>query len=110
VTVTATSDLTGLNVALSVAGRISGPVTDSASGLPISGICAYAIDITANQLRAYSAPSSASGVYTITGLPSGTDRVAFQPCTTGAYALTYSSPVTVIAGGTVTVNQTLTRS
>jgi YVTN family beta-propeller protein len=110
VTVTAASVLAGLNIALPLAGTITGGVTDSATGFPVSGICAYAIDSTANKLRAYStAPSNTFGPYTITGLPPGTDRVAFQPCTTGVYPLTYSQPVTVIPGGTVTVNQALTR-
>jgi hypothetical protein len=46
----------GLNVALPLAGTISRTVTDAASGLGLAGICAYAVDVTAHGLRAYSAP------------------------------------------------------
>jgi glucose/arabinose dehydrogenase len=110
VTVGAGSALTGLDVALPLAGTISGKVTDSSTGSGLSGICAYAIDTTAGKLRGYSRASTATGSYTITGLPPGTDKIAFEECTTGPYPLTYSQPVTVISGGTVTLNKALTKA
>jgi YVTN family beta-propeller protein len=110
ITVTATSQLTELNIALPLAGRISGTVTDAASGAPLGGICAYAIDTTANELRAYSPESHSSGKYAISGLPPGTDQVAFESCTGTLYPLTYSQPVTVIPGATVQVNEKMSKS
>ena len=61
---------------------IAGTITDSATGWAIAGICAYAIDTTVHQLRAYSAPTI-TGAYRLTLLPPGFYRVAFESCTKG---------------------------
>jgi YVTN family beta-propeller protein len=100
----------GLDIALPLAGTVRGVITDTASGLGIAGICAYAIDTTQDVMRGYSAPTTASGGYEIAKLPPGIDRVAFQPCTTGPYPLTYSNPVTVTASGVTTVNHPMTQA
>ena len=99
-----------MEIALPLAGTVTGVVSDSVTEAPVAGICAYVIDTTANILRGYSTASTSAGRYTVSGLPPGTDRIAFQPCSSALYILSYSGPVTVVAAGTVTLDHLLPQS
>jgi hypothetical protein len=70
----------GINAALSLAGTISGVVTDRA-GHPLPGICAapFPLPLTAATfVVAY--PTNRHGAYRATGLAPGTYAVQFSPC------------------------------
>ena len=75
--VTAPNVVTGINAVLARGGKISGRVTASDTGGPLSGIKVGAYDATDKEVR-YDYTDS-SGDYVITGLPSGNYRVRFYP-------------------------------
>jgi hypothetical protein len=58
-----------VNIALEAGGRISGSVTDSATGTPIAGIAVDVISSSGGTLL--TATTNASGIYTTGGLPAG---------------------------------------
>ena len=60
--------------------------------------------------RLVSAPSTASGSYTISLLPPGTDEVAFQVCADSQSPFVFSNPVTIVAGTVTTLNYTMSPS
>jgi hypothetical protein len=108
VAVRANSTTSGINAAMVTGGQITGTVTDRVSHAAITGICVKAFDIGGGVL--VSAQTNASGVYTLSGLASGSDRVGFfSGCGAGNYLAQYYSgkaslasadPVPVTAGAT----------
>ena len=75
--VTAGSDTSGIDAELTVAGSISGTVTD-ASGTPLEDICVEAYD--SNDDVAGYGYTDASGSYTINGIAAGNYRLLFLDC------------------------------
>jgi hypothetical protein len=75
IAVTAPNVVSGKNAVLVRGGKISGRVTASDTGGPLSGIKAGAYDSTGTEVR-YDYTDS-SGDYVITGLPTGSYRVRF---------------------------------
>lgn len=65
----ASTDITGINVALSQGGGIAGRVTDAATALPLSGVVIRAYDGAGRVVAVTS--TTAQGNYRITGLPAG---------------------------------------
>lgn len=121
--VNAGSPTSGIDASLQSAGTISGTVTDASTGTPLSGIpvTAYRPD-----LSSVSVHSDAAGQYSLTGLATGTYRVAFSssmyggfPSQDGDYAPQYydtktsftdADPVQVNAGTTTSgIDGALTR-
>ena len=90
VTMTAKGSFEGLNVALPEAGTIAGTASTPQSKA-VAGICAYAIDAAAQQMRGYAATNLA-GQYSIVGLPPSSYNVAFTACPGGSdpYAVTFA--------------------
>ena len=120
VPVTAGSTVSGISAQLSVAGTISGTVTDT-SGNPIAGICANAWSVQGPFMG--SSPTSTTGTYTISGLATGSYYVGFSSCTNssdyvtqyydstpnGATAYAAATAVSVTAGSnTPNVNAQMT--
>jgi len=71
VSVTAGATTSGINFALALGGRISGTVTDAATGAPLASVYAYVYSASGSYVGYGS--TNASGVYTTsTGLPAGT--------------------------------------
>lgn len=100
------SDVTGIDAVLDPAGRIRGTVTDDA-GHPIVGVQVSAYDADDDVLR-LTAATDAAGRYRITGLDSGTYKLAFRE-PSGVYVTEYyddadslgsADPVTVVDGET----------
>jgi protocatechuate 3,4-dioxygenase beta subunit len=75
VTVTAGKTVNGINDYLTVAGAISGRITDPSG----AGIGNVKVDVSFPWYAHYSATSSADGTYTITGLPADSYQVCFDP-------------------------------
>ena len=87
VTVADGKTTSGINAAMAVGGEITGTVTDSITHAPVAGICVYALDSGGNTITA--ASTNASGVYTMGGLQSGSDRVGFFNCGASDYVTQY---------------------
>jgi hypothetical protein len=114
VTVTAGGTVSGVNGALSTGGSISGTVT--ANGSPVLNACVVVNDSSGNQVGA--GATDASGNYTVSGLPSGTDTVGFSDCFASSHVpqwyngqpdATSATGVTVTAGSTTSgINANLT--
>jgi hypothetical protein len=107
VPVTAGATTPGINAAMATGGQITGTVTDRASHAAIAGICVSALDSGGSVLA--STQTSISGVYTLSALATGSDRVEFFDCGAGIYAPQYyngksslasADPVTVTDGVT----------
>lgn len=89
-------------------GRITGTVTDSATGAPVGGICVDAYDTSGGVLA--SSRTTSSGAYTLSGVPAGSAEVGFATgCGAGDYLPQYydaqpsiasADPVSVTAGAT----------
>jgi uncharacterized surface anchored protein len=77
VTVTAPDDTSGINAALTLAGSISGTVTDEASGAPLGRICVNALDAATGDFVGF-ARTDATGKYTMEGLSSGDYKIEFS--------------------------------
>ena len=74
VAVTAGATTAGINFGLAAGGRITGTVTDAATGAPLSGVTVRVYTDAGSQLNSVS--TNASGVYLTTqGLPTGNYRV-----------------------------------
>lgn len=73
ITLTAGGATTGINFALDPGGTVSGIVTSSATGLPISGVTVSIYSSVGSLIT--SATSNASGVWSYTGLSTGSYRV-----------------------------------
>ena len=102
VTVTAGGTTANVDATMTASGTITGTVTDS-SGTGLVGICVSAIP-SSGGLSGPPATTVTGGTYSITGLASGTYTVDFYATScqfsTGNYATTSVSSVTVTAGGT----------
>jgi hypothetical protein len=108
---------TTVNAELTLAGVISGTVTDEGSGLPVGNINVTAYDAaTGNYIRDDNTDSS--GVYRLGGLAAGSYKLYFYDYG-GVYLgeyyddkpdFTSADPVTVTAGVTATVDAQLTRA
>jgi 5-hydroxyisourate hydrolase-like protein (transthyretin family) len=70
VSVTAGATRGGINFGLAVGGGISGTVSDAVTGAPLSGVSVYVYNASGNYMG--SVATNASGVYTKTGLATGT--------------------------------------
>ena len=99
---------TGINAAMQTGGKITGTVTDASTQEPIASVYVYAYDSNGNYVA--SADTNSNGVYTITGLATGSYRVEFEPYSGGYFAQYYNDeqtlstadPVAVTAGNTTT--------
>jgi Carboxypeptidase regulatory-like domain len=107
VKVTKDSVAAGRDARLVAAGRLTGTVTSAATGGPVQGVGACAID--EKQEVEECAPSTADGSYAITGLPAGSYTVAFYGAGIGfanqyydeADTLATAKPIALSAGETV---------
>jgi 5-hydroxyisourate hydrolase-like protein (transthyretin family) len=112
--VTAGTTTSGIDFALGRGGRISGMVRDATTGLPLADIGVY-IFTPASGYWVASAYTDSSGVYAVTGLPSGTyyartwDWVDYVdelyddvPCPGWSCGLSGGAPISVTAGATTT--------
>lgn len=78
VAVAAGQTVTAIDAALRLGARVSGAVTDAATGAPLAGIavCILAVSSSGPERCTY---SSAEGTYEIPGVSSGSYQVAFSP-------------------------------
>ena len=91
-------------VALQVGGRITGKVTDAATGAPASGLC---VSVTSADHQSYGyGCSDDTGVYTTEGLPAGSYTASWY--SSGAYLPPPASttPVSVTLGKSTTLDAT----
>ncbi len=65
------STVSGIDFALSAGGQISGTITNEVTGLPATGVTVFAVQQVGTNTFTRNAATNASGVYTISGLPSG---------------------------------------
>ena len=110
VAVAAGQTTTAIDAAMQSAAKISGTVTDSASGQPIDGIQATAYDANGNYIT--STDTDGNGAYTLSDLPTGSYRVEFSnDYDLGGYLTQYynarsslatADPITATAGQTTT--------
>lgn len=110
VAVSAEATTTGVDATMELGGRITGHVSEAASGGPLSGVhvCAYAEDEYAS-LYGTCVETEAYGDYTITGLAGGEWAVEFATRSgplapqffKDAPSIEEASPVSVTAGATV---------
>lgn len=113
VTVSGTTNVTGIDAALVKGGLISGSVTDASSGAGLPGVTIEVYDSSGNQVASgYTGPT---GVYvTETRLASGSYRVRFAPPDyneLGGYIATfYTGQNTLASASTVEVSAPATRS
>ena len=112
VTVVVRESVTGIDVALMRGGRLTGHVTDGATGAPVSGFQVSLFDAAGRQV-AY-ASTDQSGAYLVTDLVTGSYFVRFGdsgggyppelydnlPCPNGTCYLPAGTPVIVRAGAT----------
>jgi Carboxypeptidase regulatory-like domain len=77
VNVTAGQAVTGIDAALQAGGQVSGTVTDGSTHAGIEEVAVYVYDSSGNAVG--KATTDASGSYTVTGLPTGSDTVLFDP-------------------------------
>jgi hypothetical protein len=101
VTVTAPTDINGIDVALEMGGSISGRATDAATGLGVPGQMVYVTSTSASEVITGSTRViDETGAYTIGGLPTGDYLLSFRAA---GYPLTTSPAVAkVTAPGAVT--------
>ena len=76
----------GIDAALQPGGRITGTVTDAATGTPVANECVTAFSGGDPLTTAFTDPA---GQYTLSGLASGTYEVGFTACGGGNYAPQY---------------------
>jgi hypothetical protein len=72
---------TGIDAALATGGQITGRVTSAASGIPLAGV---SVSTEGGYVS-----TNANGEYTVSGLPSGSYKVAFYPEEGANYLLQY---------------------
>ncbi len=112
VSVTAPSTTAGIDFVLAPGGRVAGRITD-ASGAPLANVSVQFYD-SAGAFRG-SGYTDASGVYTSTGMPSGTYYARTSnssgyfdelyddiPCPAGSCSLTAGTPIAVTVPNTTT--------
>jgi hypothetical protein len=79
VSVTAGADTSGIDAALVRGAQFKGTITDAVTGVPLSNICAYAVDATTgNYFSNYSSCTNADGTYTTAGVPTGDYDLEFD--------------------------------
>jgi hypothetical protein len=96
VAVTAGQSTTNINASLAVGATVSGQVTDAATHAAVSGVTVYVDDLGGESPRnVYPdyATTDGSGNWTVSGLPSGTYQVSFQPSYSTNYAFQYYNNV-----------------
>ena len=111
VSVTAGATTSGIDFGLAVGGTITGTVTDAGTGAPLADVSVYVYNASGSFVG--SATTNASGVYTKTGLPTGTYYVRTSnslgyvdelyndlPCPGGTCTVTTGTGVSVTAGAT----------
>ena len=112
VAVTAGATTSGIDFSLGPGGTITGTVTDADSGAPLAGVSVAAV-LESGSSAGSSVTTSASGVYTLTGLATGTYYVRTSngapyldelyhdlPCLGGSCLPTAGTGVEVTAGST----------
>ena len=93
------STTSGINAAMVLGGGITGTITDATTHDPIANICAYS---SVEGGTTADACSNASGVYSITGLATGSYSVAFYDSTdTGYLTQDYAAAVSVTQPSTI---------
>ncbi len=114
VAVAAAGTASGINASMTTGGKISGTVTDAATGAPVSDCDVEVVDSTGEYLTG--SYTNSNGTYTISGVPTGSYYVEFIPLYDTApggkeYALQYwkdadtlvqGTPVAVTAGAATT--------
>lgn len=106
---TAGTVVPGINAVMVPEGRITGTVTDSATGAPLAGICVDTYDGTGTIIS--SVPTDTTGVYLTPRYPAGTYRVGFFDCGASTYAAQFwKDQTTLAAANPVTVANGLTTS
>lgn len=81
VTVGDGQDLTGVDVAMSLAAYVTGTVTDAATGAPLRDVCVNGVSVDGRWFRNPGEPGNCSddeGRYTLAGLPQGEVKVFFN--------------------------------
>jgi hypothetical protein len=110
VTVSEGSAKTGVDAELHVGGQIAGTVVAAAGEAPLASISACAYVATGPGELAGCAATDADGEYTISGLPSGSYKVQFEPGFGVNFVTQYyagkatreaADPIAVVAGTTV---------
>ena len=76
ITVATGQNATGIDAALQAGGQITGTVTDSSTGSPVSGILVYAMTTTGQFLT--SAQTNSQGGYSLGGLTTGSYTIEFS--------------------------------
>jgi len=112
VSVTAGATAANINFALTLGGTITGGVTDAGSGAPLANVHVQAYDASGSSAGS-GVTTNASGVYVVTGLPTGTycvrttdsrpyvDELYYDlPCPGGNCTVTAGTGVSVTAGAT----------
>ncbi len=97
---TATS---GIDIALTPAGRVTGVVRDASTGAPLDDVSVWLNDPSG--AYAYTT-TNAQGAYTLGGVPAGSHRLQFSPSTSGPYG-EQQATVAVGAGATAHLDQVL---
>ena len=113
VAVTAGTATAGIDFALAMGGTLTGMVTDAATGLPLEKVGVEITHYIANRAVSMTVATNASGVYTVTGLATGTSFLRTSntlgyidelyndiPCMGGACTVTTGTGATVTAGAT----------
>lgn len=116
VSVSWSTQTAGANITLPLAGTVTGTVTSSTTGLPLSGICVSSFAAGGGYIGRTT--TGAAGTYTLGGLPPGTGTVAlrYQDCTgSGTWAtgwdgtsstpvvdLSSAAPISIASGQTTT--------
>ncbi len=96
VSVTPPGTTSGINVAMSAGGQITGKVTSASDGFAAANVEVFANGVGAGG----SANTNASGEYTISGLSTGSYTVEFDPFFEGLYLRQFARDVSVAAGST----------
>ncbi len=101
-----TTDVSGIDMALTPGGTIKGVVTAAASGLPLANIDLDLFDLTGKRINVQ-AKSDLIGLYEIGAVPSGSYLLRVDPSLAQGYARTYyvssaaessAAPIAVVAG------------
>jgi 5-hydroxyisourate hydrolase-like protein (transthyretin family) len=112
VSVTAGQTTPDINASLATGATVSGKVTDAATGTPLTGIYVYAFQYGNGGPRYVSTDyttTDSTGAWSISGLPTGTYEIEFNPPYGSNYATQYyddvtaqdpPTPVTLTAGST----------
>ena len=106
ITVTQGATTANVNASMVLGGVISGKVVGSDTNQALADVCTYAeLGGTYVGTNPWSC-SDSTGFYELTGLPTGTASVTFDPTTETNYLTATDASVGVTAGQTTTLNQT----